>query len=513
MTVLSRRAFLRKGAHGAALAAVSPLLLESCLHGVKKEKVYLEQSYLSLFQVTHEELRQVLSAALARGGDYADLYFELSSSNSIVMEDHSVNRANSSISMGMGVRVLKGDKHGYSYTEELSLESMKAVASAAAAIADDSVKGGMQDFVFTPNPDYYPIRTLWEDTDVKSRVDLLTSADAKIFSLDSRVSKATLYMQDEEKYVLFADSEGRIRTDFQPLTRLGASVVAEENGRREQNGYNYSIRDGIDFYTPERMDKLARESVRLTTGLFEAVDAPVGEFPVVLAAGSSGILLHEAIGHGMEADFNRKGISIFSDKIDKKVAEPFVNIVDSGVEANMRGSINMDDEGRDSQTTALVENGILRSYLHDRISASHYGLEPTGNGRRESFKHAPLPRMRNTYMTNGPHSFDEIIESVPYGIYADQFTNGEVNIGAGDFTFYVKSGYLIENGKMTAPIKDVNIIGNGPDVLAKINMVADDFRFSEGGWTCGKNGQSVPVSLGLPTCKVSSITVGGKNRG
>lgn len=230
---------------------------------------------------------------------------------------------------------------------------------------------------------------------------------------------------------------------------------------------------------------------------------------VVLAAGSSGILLHEAIGHGMEADFNRKDVSIFADKINKPVAESFVSIIDDATNPNIRGSINIDDEGNETEKTYLVENGILKSYLHDRISAKHYNVKPTGNGRRESFRHMPQPRMRNTYMLPGPHKKEEIITSVKKGIFAETFTNGQVFIGAGDFTFYVKSGYLIENGKLTKPIKDINIIGNGPQVLKDIVMVADDFEMAEGGWTCGKNGQGVPVSMGLPTVKVSKITVGG----
>jgi len=245
--------------------------------------------------------------------------------------------------------------------------------------------------------------------------------------------------------------------------------------------------------------------------IFEAGKPPAGEMELILAAGSSGILLHEAIGHGMEADCNRKNESIFSDKIGKPVAEKFVTIVDNGTNPNLRGTINVDDEANETQETYLVRDGILESYLHDRISSKHYGVKPTGSGRRQSFRFAPIPRMRNTYMLNGPHSKEEIVKSVKKGIIAETFTNGEVRIGPGDFTFYVKSGYLVEDGKITMPIKDFNIIGNGPDVLAKVTMVADDLQMAEGGWTCGKGGQSVPVSMGQPTVKVSSITVGGIN--
>jgi TldD protein len=253
--------------------------------------------------------------------------------------------------------------------------------------------------------------------------------------------------------------------------------------------------------------------VSRTTVLFEAGQPPAGEMPVVLAAGASGILLHEAIGHGMEADFNRKGVSIYADRIGKPIAKPFVNIVDDGSLDHARGAINVDDEGNLPGKTHLVENGVLATYLHDQISAKHYGLAPTGNGRRESYKFAPLPRMRSTYMLNGPHKHDEIVASVKKGIYCSNFSNGQVQIGAGDFTFYVKNGYLIEDGKLTRPIKDVNIIGNGPKVLEQIDMVADDLKIDEGGWTCGKSGQGVAVSQGIPTVRVAAITVGGRSNG
>lgn len=321
--------------------------------------------------------------------------------------------------------------------------------------------------------------------------------------------KSQIWFNDESTYILVADSEGKIACDYQPMTVIYVSCNAEENGRKEQNYYGLGGRQGIEYYTSERENLLADEAVRRTVALFEAVKPEGGEMEVVLAAGNSGILLHEAIGHGMEADFNRKKISIFSDKMNQKVAESFVSIVDDGTYPNSRGSINIDDEGNITEKTFLVENGILKNYMHDYISSKHYKVKPTGNARRESFRHPPIPRMRNTYMLPGPHTREEIIQSVKKGLYAESFTNGEVHIGAGDFTFYVKSGFLIEDGKLTRPVKDVNIIGNGPEVLKRIVMVADDFKLEEGGGTCGKDGQGVPVSDGLPTTKVSAITVGG----
>jgi TldD protein len=309
------------------------------------------------------------------------------------------------------------------------------------------------------------------------------------------------------------DSTGKMSFDRQPMARLNVSCTAEHEGRRESNGHNLAGREGFEFFTDERIDKVTRESVERTLFLLDATVAPAGAMPVVLSAGSAGILLHEAIGHGMEADFNRKGTSVYSDKLNQVIAPKDVTIVDDGTLDQQRGCINVDDEGVVGQRTVLVEQGVLRTYMHDRISARHYGVEPTGNGRRESFRDSPLPRMRSTYMEAGPCDPEEIIRSVKRGVYAQTFTNGQVMIGAGDFTFYIKTGFMIEDGKLTRPIKDTNIIGNGPDCLTKTDMVGNDFAFDDGGWTCGKDGQSVPVSLGMPTVRVSEITVGGVNEG
>lgn len=510
MKKMTRRDFLKVGSTGLVLAGM-PFTLSACLKrtdGVAPSNI---DDYFSLFGVDKELIRQTLTVALSEGGDYADLFFEFSTGNSIVMEDNQVNRAYISSSMGMGARVVKGDKTGYSFTEELTPENMKRVARTAAKIAGTSGGKNPADLKQATLPSYYDVKRRWEDVSVKKRIQMLEFVNNEMLKRESRITSTQLSFNDDERFILVATSDGILAGDYQPMTRFNAYCVAESDGRRENNGFNLSARQDVNWFTRDKLMYLAREAVNRTISLFEAVPAPAGEMPVVLAAGSAGILLHEAIGHGMEADFNRKGISIFSDKINKKVAEPFVNIVDDGTNQNIRGSINVDDEGIPGQKTFLVENGILKSYMHDRISAVHYGLKPTGNGRRESFKYPPQPRMRNTYMLNGPHTFEEIIRSTSHGIFADQFLNGEVYIGAGDFTFYVKSGYLIENGKLTQPVKDINIIGNGPDVLKKITMVANDLKMAEGGWTCGKGGQSVPVSQGMPTCKVSSITVGGKN--
>jgi TldD protein len=302
--------------------------------------------------------------------------------------------------------------------------------------------------------------------------------------------------------------------DYQPQSQIRAGVVAEQNGRRERNGFNLAGRRDIGSYTADAVQQIVDESVARTVRLFEAITPPAGEMAVVLAAGDSGILLHEAIGHGMEADFNRKGISIYADMVNRRIANENVTIVDNATNPFKRGSINVDDEGTPGERTVLVENGILRTYMHDRISAKHYNVPLTGSGRRESFRNTVMPRMRNTYMESGPHDPQEIIKSVDRGVYCQDFTNGQVEIGAGDFSFYVSSGYMIENGKLTSPIKDVNLIGNGPKALENVSLVGNDLAISVGGWTCGKNGQSVPVSQGLPTVRVdSSITVGGVTGG
>jgi TldD protein len=468
--------------------------------------------YFSAFGVDDRLLREALSTALSQGGDYADLFFQHRVNHNFVLEDGSVNRAFKGTELGVGVRVVKGDQTGYAFTEDLSLESVRAAARTAASIAEGAARDIPARLHMTQGlPSRYATSRRWDDVRPEEKLPLLTGLNDRTFSMNDAIRKVNITFADEMSAILIADSQGRVVEDLQPMTLLYLSCVAERNGEREQNTYGVAARRDMSFYSQDRLDTMVREAVDRTMILFDAVQAPAGEMPVVLGAGASGILLHEAIGHGMEADFNRKGTSIYADKIGKKIAHPFVNIVDEGTEAGARGSINVDDEGNAVDRTNLVEGGVLTTYLHDSISAKHYGVKPTGNGRRESYQYPPLPRMRSTYMLPGPHKKEEIIASVKKGLYCTNFTNGQVQIGAGDFTFYVKNGYLIEDGKLTRPIKDVNIIGNGPKVLEQIDMVADDLTIDQGGWTCGKDGQSVPVSQGIPTVRVASITVGGRS--
>ena len=507
----TRREFMSISAKGAAAASIPLFFGNNINMAFGKEMPGSSElgNYYNHFGVDEKMIQDIFSTALSYGGDYCDIFFQHSINNTIGLEDKQVNRAYSNIDFGVGIRVLKGDQTGYSFTEDISAKAMKLAAKTAANIASGSKRVDPIDLKLIKPKDYYSIKTKWEDVKIDRKIPYLQRINDKVFTLDKRVVKSSVWFVDQSSYILEASSDGLISYDYQPMTLAYVTCTAEENGKKENNSFSLAIRDGIDFFTPARIDQLAEEAVKRTVSLFDAVKPKGGEMEVVLAAGSSGILLHEAIGHGMEADFNRKKVSIFSDKINKPVAEKIVSIVDDGTNPSIRGSINIDDENIESQRTFLVRDGILESYLHDRISAKHYKVKPTGNGRRQSFRFAPLPRMRNTFMLPGPHKKDEIIKSVKNGLYAETFTNGEVYIGAGDFTFYVKSGFLIENGKLTKPVKDINIIGNGPDVLKKINMVADDFKMAEGGWTCGKSGQGVPVSMGLPTIKVSSITVGG----
>lgn len=471
--------------------------------------------YFAQFGITEAMIAEVLRSALATGGDYADVFFQHYVMSSMSLEDGAVDRAFASVDLGVGVRVIKGDQTGYGYTEDLTLEAMKNAASMAAVIANGPGRGVEASFRSDPTPlDAFPkryeMKRSWAEVMPEEKLPILTKLNQRALAADPRIKKVSLSLRAAHGAVLIADSLGRLVEDVQPMTSMVLSCTAEQKGRRETNDYNLAARDGFEFYTQERLDRLLDRAVSRTLVLFDAVTAAPGEMPVVLAAGSSGLLLHEAIGHGMEADFNRKKTSIFADKIGKIVARPFVNIIDDGTLEHVRGSINVDDEGNVAGKTMLVENGKLATYLHDSISAKHYGVPPTGNGRRESFRFAPLPRMRTTYMHPGPHHPDEIIRSVKKGIYCEHFGNGAVQIGAGDFTFYVKNGRLIEDGKLTRPIKDVNLIGNGPKILEKIDMVGDDLKIDEGGWTCGKDGQAVPVSHGMPTVRIESVTVGGR---
>ena len=505
---MQRRDFLKTGGIVLAGATLLPNFLQSCDAG-SKEGVAL---MLAHFGVSENDLKKVVTAALEQGGDYADLFFEHSFYNNISLQDGAVNRAYSNIDFGMGVRVLAGDQTGYAYVENITLADMLKAARTASRIASGGAKTtaavNVSEKTFANR---YPVVNTWEDVSVKDKAPYVQKLNDRCFALDKRVIKMRVSLADETSYILFYNSEGTLCSDYKPMVSLSASCIMEDNGKTENYHSGRSFRKGVEFLGDEIVEIIAREAVEGAARQFAAVKPKGGELPVVMSAGGSGILLHEAIGHAFEADFNRKNISIFSDLLGKKVCDEHINVVDDGTIAGNRGSINFDDEGTESQKTYIVTGGVLTSYLHDRISAKQYGIASTGNGRRESFRFVPMPRMRCTYMENGNVTEEEIIASVKNGIYASTFTNGQVQIGAGDFTFFVKAGYLIENGKLTQPIKDVNIIGNGPKALADISMVANNLKLDDGTWTCGKNGQSMPVTQGLPSVLVKKLTVGGES--
>ncbi|MEE2644945.1 MAG: metallopeptidase TldD-related protein [Myxococcota bacterium] len=469
-------------------------------------------AYFSRFGVDEGLIRAAIERALSRGGSYAELFFEHKISQDLGLQDGAVNRAYSGVALGVGVRVLRGDQTGYAFTEDLSRGSLLETAGIAALIADDNPRSGPTRFEHQQRPNRYSVKTLWGDVGVDEKIPVLRQLNEEAFAADSRIQKVNVGLSHSDGAVLIANSRGRLHFDRRPMTRMSMSCVAEDGGRRESNGANIAARAGWELVNTTRLETLRADAVDQTLRLFEASQGPAGAMPIVLGAGASGILLHEAIGHGFEADFNRKGTSIYSDQLNEMVTHEEVTIIDDGTRPGDRGAVNIDDEGNEGQRTLLIDSGRLCSYIHDKMSAEHYQVAPTGNGRRQSFRHAPLPRMRCTYMEAGQRSPEEIIASVERGIYAETFTNGQVNIGGGDFTFYIKLGYLIEGGKLTQPIKDTNIIGNGPEVLRRTDMVGNDLRFDEGGWVCGKDGQSVPVSLGMPTVRVSEIIVGGQNQ-
>jgi TldD protein len=516
VTTLSRRRFVHTGAAvlsmPAWLAACGSRPAQQASIAPSSAPATPANPFLAWFSVDEATLSKVMAELTAKGADEAELYFQHTRSNAIAMEDGIVNQAWASIDLGVGLRVVVGDQVGYAYTEDLSLEAMLSAARAAAAIAKGKAKVAPQSFTPTEHGRFYEIAVPWSEIGVEKKLPLVQKVAAMTKARESAIDKVNVYWHDDDEHVMIADLRGNITTDRRPMTQISVSITAKRNGKTQANGSSIAARRGIDGYDDVRLEKVSKEAVERTMVLFDAKKPVAGEMPVVLAAGASGILLHEAIGHGMEADFNRKNTSIYADMIGKKVAPDFVTIVDDGTIEHERGALNVDDEGRPCERTVLVDKGVLASYLHDQISARHYKLaKSTGSGRRESFRHVPLPRMRCTFMENGPHTKDEIIASVEKGIIAETFTNGQVQIGAGDYTFYIKNGWLIEKGKVTAPIRDCNIIGNGPESLKMVSMAANDSKLDTGSWTCGKDGQSVPVSQGLPTVLVSKMTVGGSD--
>ena len=467
------------------------------------------QYYQNIFEVTQEQMRTVTRTALSRGGDYSDLYFEHTTFFNLLLKDSEVSSGGFHTDFGVGIRVLDGERTGYAYSENTSMADMLTAAQAASAIASGQASERVYGKVSENRLNVYPVKENWRSMSASSFVPFLKELEQKVFAKDSRIVKVIARLSNSVSDVMMYNSLGELTYDCRPMGSVTVTAVFQQDGKTENKTASRSFRTGAELIGEALVNELADEVVRGIDARFEAIRPKGGQMNVVMGAGASGILLHEAMGHAFEADFNRKGQSIFSDKMGCQVCPKGVNVVDDGTVMFNRGSGNYDDEGVPGQKTYMIKDGILTSYLHDRISAAWYGVESTGNGRRENFRYNPIPRMRATYMESGDAAPSDIIASVNNGIYVDEFSNGQVKIGEGDFTFYVKSGYLIEDGRLTAPVKDINIIGNGPQALSDILAVGNDLKIDNGTWTCGKE-QSVPVSCGMPTVLVSNLTVGGE---
>lgn len=471
---------------------------------------------LDQFGMTESEIRHALSKVKVRDVDYADLYFESQMSDSVSMEEGIVKRAVKSVSQGVGVRATAGEKTGFAYSDELTRRDLEIAADAARYIANSPQSGEPLPVTHraTPPRNLYPLESSVADVATPERVDLLNRIDAEARRYDSRIKNVMASFNVEHKIVIVATSDGLIVGDVQPLSRLQVTCIAEEGSNRQIGTFGGGGRVGFAFYfDPEaeqaRYIRFAREAARQAILNLSAVEAPAGVMPVVLAGGWPGILLHEAIGHGLEADFNRRKTSAFANRMGTRVASDVCTIVDDGTLPFRRGSLNMDDEGTPTGRTLLIERGVLRGYITDRLNARLMGIPLTGNGRRESFQSVPLPRMTNTFMLAGQSDPEEILRSVQHGLYAVSFGGGQVDITSGKFVFSASEAYLIENGKLTKPVKGATLIGNGPEILTKVSMVGHDLKLDEGIGTCGKDGQSVPVGVGLPTIRIDEITVGG----
>jgi TldD protein len=472
---------------------------------------FADSIFSGRFGIATQDLNRYLAEALSQGGDYADLYFEYLLTSSIGIDESIVKSAAQGVSMGVGVRVIAGERTGYAYSDNLSPEKVLKAANVAAHIASGPSKIDRFDLNEGVRHNLYPVLTAPTETALADRVELVQRADRAARAYDPRVFQVQAMYADNLRHVLVATSDGVLTLDWQPLARLSVHALARRNGETPQQGHSGGGgRVGLDFFLKDKSpEHFAREAAREAIAMLDAADAPAGEMTVVLGPGWPGILLHEAVGHGLEADFNRKGVSAFSGRIGQKVASELCTVVDDGTIHSRRGSLNVDDEGHPTGRNVLIENGVLRGYLQDKLSSRLTGSASTGSGRRESYAHIPMPRMTNTFMVAGQSDPEEIVRSVPKGLYCANFGGGQVDITSGNFVFSASESYLIEDGKITRPVRNATLIGNGPEALKYVSMVGHDLRLDEGIGTCGKAGQNVPVGLGIPTVKIDRMTVGG----
>jgi TldD protein len=461
-----------------------------------------------------QALDRVFGKLLGHAVDSGDIYLQSTRYESWLLEDGIVKEGAHSIEQGAGVRAISGDKTGFAYSDEILMPALLEASQAARAIAGRGEAGRLQAWRRSEANILYPALDPLEGMTADQKVALLRRVDAEARRQDPRVTEVMVSLAGVHEVMMVAVSDGTLAADVRPLIRFNVNVIVEQDGRREQGNAGGGGRTEYGYFIEEeRALDYAREAVRQALVNLEAVDAPAGAMPVVLGPGWPGILLHEAIGHGLEGDFNRKGTSAFTGRVGQQVASPLCTVVDDGTLSGRRGSLNVDDEGTRTRRTVLIENGILKGYMQDRLNAGLMGVAPTGNGRRESYAHLPLPRMTNTYMLAGESDPQDIIGSVKKGLYAVNFGGGQVDITSGKFVFTASEAYLIENGRVTRPVKGATLIGNGPDVLKRVSMVGNDLQLDSGVGTCGKDGQSVPVGVGQPTLLIDELTVGGTGAG
>jgi len=470
----------------------------------------VHQQLLAPAGLTEADLEAALAMTMGKGVDYADLYFQQSRQENWVLEDGIIKDGGYHIEQGVGVRACSGEKTGFAYSDDLILPALHSAVNAARAISRQGDNGSVQAWEKTQSAHFYGSDDPLASLSVEQKLALLQTADQVARAADPRVTQVSASLVGELDTILVAASDGTLATDIRPLIRMSVSVIVESKDRRERGSAGGGRRLDYRYFQDNDMaTEYAKEAVRQALVNLEATDAPAGNMTVVLASGWPGVLLHEAVGHGLEGDFNRKGSSAFSGKMGEMVASPLCTVVDDGTLQDRRGSLTVDDEGVPTENTTLIENGKLTGYMQDKHNARLMGTRSTGNGRRESYAHLPMPRMTNTYMLPGEHKPEEVIESVENGIYAVNFGGGQVDITSGKFVFSTSEVYLIENGKVTQPVKGATLIGNGPEVMSRISMVADDLALDTGVGNCGKEGQSVPVGVGQPTLKIEGLTVGG----
>ncbi|MDB2544140.1 metalloprotease TldD [Woeseiaceae bacterium] len=470
----------------------------------------VKSAILESAQLHEADVSKIIKSIHTKGIDIADLYFQINRQESWSMEDGKIKEGVFSLDKGVGVRAVSADKTGFAYSDDLNLSAIKEAASATRSIARHGKSVSMKvPLSKEPKERYSAIDPLNSISD-QAKIDLITEINNAARQLDDRIEQVNISLSSNQDMILIARANGPLLADIRPLVRLNVSVILKKNNRREQGYAGGGSRSSLDYFLDNTIGiDLAKEAIRQASVQMEAVAAPSGSMPIVLGSGWPGILLHEAVGHGLEGDFNRKGVSTFSGRVGDQVASSLCTIVDDGTIPNRRGSLSIDDEGVPGQYNVLIQDGVLKGYMQDRMNANLMNVMPTGNGRRESYAHIPMPRMTNTYMLAGPHEHEEIIASVKHGIYAPNFSGGQVDITSGKFVFSASEAYMIEDGKVTYPVKGAMLIGDGPDVLGKISMVGNNLELDAGVGTCGKEGQSVPVGVGQPTLKIDKITVGG----